>query len=992
MAQREIFYKTSVIKPSRYNQRGAWPVGNLEVYGPYDAHMLTWPGEPWPWALRQHADGSATVILSHIDHFFRNKISLEVTLHPGRAFLETTVRLRNNNLLPNRYLLWTNAGVPATEGTRFVYPMTKTIGHDSSALGCWPMVDGVDLSWYKNNRNMLGVFGLDLYDDFIAAYDYRRDYGTLCVTDRRLARGVKTWTWGTGPAAQRHLATYTDSDGPYVEVQSGRFVWDGNYEFIGPGKSDGWTEYWYGAGQLGGLTTANRDLAVRLDLSGSASGDVTLTLTATGNFPEARLELRAGEEPIWKRRESLSVGKACRFAVPVDAARRRLPFRFQVHSQAGRLLLDYTLHPDGSHPNALYARDSIPRSFGPPETLSVEELFQKGLGHEKFGQMEEAQRAYELVLERDGGFAAAHLQLGLLALDRLEHLRAAGHFQNVLERDPANGEAHTYLAVALAELGRREEAERHYLRVLPSSASYERRDYGLGLLALQAGDFEGAVRRLSSALAAVPADVSVLQAQAYLLRRSGKREAAQRLVRALLELDPTNAFAQAEKSWLRVNARSDTLPPDPVLNRACATHAQGYLELASEYLRLSAWDEAGAVLDLGIEMAKSKGETPYPLLYYYRALVADQRGDQGLARRLVGMARAQNLRIEIFPFRRESVRVLQRALEIEPADANAAALLGDILYSRSRRSEAMAAWRKAVESDPRHFLALRDLGMALLEEGKNSEGLAFLTRASEAQPGHLATTLLESSLQARLDNPHAARQALERALQSSPASDLVTEKRAALEAQLGNPKRALELLTQHLFEPRHQSYSLLRLYQAVRLQLALEAFRSKATPSFVDHLRAAAQPPASLGLDDFRDLRSPRLRVFEALLHQAAGNVAESIKAWRAAAEIADDDIEGEGLFSAVAQTHLGEARVAEAWFKKFREVNEQRKKDASLEVRLQAHYLAGIDAAFRGNQQEAREYFERVLAMDASHLFARQARTALEMGVLDGLRPRGGS
>ena len=267
LAKREIFYTTKVIKPSRYNQRGAWPVGNLEVYGPYDAHTLTWPGEPWPWAFRQNADGSATVILSHIDHFFRNKISLEATLYPGRAFIETTVRLRNDNRLPNRYLLWTNAGIAATEGTRFVYPMTKTIGHDSANLGTWPVMDGVDLSWYKNNKNMLGVFGLDVYDNFIAGYDYKSDYGTICYTNRLLARGVKTWTWGTGPAALRHMASYTDGDGPYIEVQSGRFVWDGNYEFIDPGKTDGWTEYWYGAGKLGGLTTASRDMAVFLEIS-----------------------------------------------------------------------------------------------------------------------------------------------------------------------------------------------------------------------------------------------------------------------------------------------------------------------------------------------------------------------------------------------------------------------------------------------------------------------------------------------------------------------------------------------------------------------------------------------------------------------------------------------------------------------------------------------------------------------------------------------------
>jgi len=80
---RHVFHYDNVIKPSAYNFRGGWPAGNLELYGPFDTHMLTWPGEPWSWALKRAEDGSATVILSHIDHVFRNKIFLETTLRRG---------------------------------------------------------------------------------------------------------------------------------------------------------------------------------------------------------------------------------------------------------------------------------------------------------------------------------------------------------------------------------------------------------------------------------------------------------------------------------------------------------------------------------------------------------------------------------------------------------------------------------------------------------------------------------------------------------------------------------------------------------------------------------------------------------------------------------------------------------------------------------------------------------------------------------------------
>ena len=75
-------------------------------------------------------------------------------------------------------------------------------------------------------------------------------------------------------------------------------------------------------------------------------------------------------------------------------------------------------------PNAVYAGDSIPRKFGPPETLQVEELYQKGLGHEKFGQIADAEAAYQVALSRDPLFSPVQLRLGLLAMERFQYDKA----------------------------------------------------------------------------------------------------------------------------------------------------------------------------------------------------------------------------------------------------------------------------------------------------------------------------------------------------------------------------------------------------------------------------------------------------------------------------------------------------------------------------------------------------------------------------------------
>ena len=197
------------------------------------------------------------------------------------------------------------------------------------------------------------------------------------------------------------------------------------------------------------------------------------------------------------------------------------------------------------------------------------------------------------------------------------------------------------------------------------------------------------------------------QAYAYTLRKLGRVTEAKKECEAILELDPTNAFAQAEIVFLGN-------PEFELLDRACARHEQGYIELACEYLRLSAFSEANRVTERSLKLSAHGG----PLTYYYRAYIADRLGDSDTARRTIESVRARSLALDIFPFRRETMLVLSRVLEIEPRDANAACLLGEILYSRGRREEAIAAWRRAVQSDPAHSSANRNLRLALLEQGR----------------------------------------------------------------------------------------------------------------------------------------------------------------------------------------------------------------------------------------------------------------------------------
>jgi tetratricopeptide (TPR) repeat protein len=332
------------------------------------------------------------------------------------------------------------------------------------------------------------------------------------------------------------------------------------------------------------------------------------------------------------------------------------------------------------------------------------------------------------------------------------------------------------------------------------------------------------------------------------------------------------------------------------------------------------------------------------------------------------------LELDLFPFRRESISVLTRILAIEPRDANAAWLLGDLLYYRSRRSEAQAAWRQAIEADPRHFSALRDLGMSLLEAGRAADALSLLLRAAAERPDHLQTTLLVAQLQLRAGNLAAAREALEQALRKRPGDDRLLERLATIEAAGGAHQRALDLLTKHVFEPKHQAYSLLHLFQSAQLMIAIDRSRAGDAAGAIDRVRAAQAPPASLGVDDFAVLQSSRLLVFEALLQQAAGNRAAARRAWASAAATVHEAHDEEGLFRAHALLKEGRSDNTQAWFREFAKINARNLKSDRALLRAQARYLAGVHAAFQGRTAAARANFNQCLEIDRSHLWARQA------------------
>ncbi|HPO07549.1 MAG TPA: DUF5107 domain-containing protein, partial [bacterium] len=89
-----MFYVNHVIKPNLLAMRGAWISGGVEWNTGPTGHTATCV-EPIESCLLENEDGSASIVVGHVERIFRTHWTVVLTLHPGVAALDERIRLFN---------------------------------------------------------------------------------------------------------------------------------------------------------------------------------------------------------------------------------------------------------------------------------------------------------------------------------------------------------------------------------------------------------------------------------------------------------------------------------------------------------------------------------------------------------------------------------------------------------------------------------------------------------------------------------------------------------------------------------------------------------------------------------------------------------------------------------------------------------------------------------------------------------------------------------
>ena len=152
--------------------------------------------------------------------------TIEINLPKDKAYFTTKSFWYNNTNLEEPYYQWMNTGLKAKGNLEFIYPGNHYLGHEGE-YSDWPINKQTiekRISFYENNNfggyKSYHVFGK--YTDFFGAYWHDDDFGMARYSPHDEKAGKKIWIWGLSQQGMIWEKLLTDTDGQYVEIQSGR--------------------------------------------------------------------------------------------------------------------------------------------------------------------------------------------------------------------------------------------------------------------------------------------------------------------------------------------------------------------------------------------------------------------------------------------------------------------------------------------------------------------------------------------------------------------------------------------------------------------------------------------------------------------------------------------------------------------------------------------------------------------------------------------------
>lgn len=997
----DFFYHQHVVKPALIGMLGAWISGGIE-WCVFHHHRNT-TFMPVDYTLDEHPDGSRTIWIGETERRHRMKWLIGITLYPGKSYIEATVKLFNRTPLPHSILYWANVAVNANNDYQIIFPPSVQVAtyHSKIDFTYWPIsrgryrgydYSGVDISWWKSSPVSNSFFAWQLQEDFMGGYDHGRQAGIVHIGNHHVVSGAKLWEWGTGPFGQMWDKVLTDEDGPYAELMVGAFSDNQpDYSWIKPHEVKSFKQYWFPVQQIGGFKNANLNAAVNLEMK--QNNTVLLGFHTTSEHPNAKAILEASDKVLFEEEVDIAPDKPFRKEVSIPAGTKETDLRASLISTRGEELISYI-------PVERKQVDQLPKPVKTPpkpeEIPTIEELYLTGLRIEQIHNPRvDAMAYYEEALKRDPGDSRTNTIVGIHYIKRGMYEKAEEHLKRAVERvsaeytRPADAEAHYYLGLAQRALGKLDDAYGNFYRATWDSAFHSAAYYQLAELSCMKVNFADALEQVNRSLSTNSLDTRALGVKAAILRRLGKPSEAQEVVSQALSVDPLDFLARNE-GYLAELAAGD---PEKALDRLddlrklMRDDVQSYLELSTDYMNCGLWDEAIEVLRRPVGWKMNFAAT-YPLLYYYLGYLYERTGNTEKATECYSLA-SKMPSDYCFPFRIQSLNVLNAAIEANPSDARARYYLGNLLFD-IQPERAIACWEESRSLDDTFATVHRNLGWAYYRvRSKVPEAIECYEKA-------LACDRLDPRLYSEADLLYQIGNVVpERRLALLERNhDIVRTRNESFAREIavlvlnGKHEKAIDYLTNNFFHIREGGGEIHDVYVDAHLLKGLECMKQKSFAQALDHFQKASEYPENLSVGrPGNDPRAPQVAYHIGVAYEALKNTDRANEFFKAAAQQEGAFGRTEAQFyQALSRQKLGDndaaartfTRLIERgkrdmeqgesadFFAKFGEEETRQARKAS------AHFTLALGLLGKGQTEEAKAELEQAVNLNQGHLWAK--------------------
>ena len=643
-AGEEFIYFNHTVKFRDVAMRGPWTSGGIEANFGIIGHAPT-TSTPVDYYTRTNDDGSVSCFIGSLELITRTWWQIEVNLPKDRAYFTTRMIWHNASPLIKPYYQWMNAGYKASDDLEMYFPGQYYIGHDGDVHAWSVDAAGRDLSKYAQNNfgSYKSYHVMGNLNDFYAAYYTDSRFGSVHYAPYGEKLGMKVWIWGLSRQGMIWEDLLTDTDGQYVELQSGRLYNQAALESnhtpfkqfsFQPNATDRWMEYWFPVKKTGGVAKANAYGSLNVVKSRDS---VTISFCPIRKINDD-MTVTAGGKEIFRKRLSLDVLQTWTETLPLEGSSLHT-----LHVNLGDRLLEYS---EDQGDNLLARPVEAPRDFDRESSYG---LYLQGQQAMYMNRLAVAEKLLKQSLALEPYFTPALNDLAAICYQRGRYAEADSCARIVLSINTYDPDGNLLYALANSRLGRPTDARDGWL-VTALTPSHRAVAYMcLAQESARRQQWKDVLHYADKSLSAGGNNPDAQQLLLLAYRKMGQAEKAGSITLQMENDMPLNHFPRFERYMNTRSENNKNLFLQYIRNEL--PH-ETFMEMAGWYENVGCNEEALILYAFAHD---------YPIAAYHAACIMAQANDDSWRAML---QRAESLSTHlVFPFRTETLPVLEWAVQ-----------------------------------------------------------------------------------------------------------------------------------------------------------------------------------------------------------------------------------------------------------------------------------------------------------------------------------------